>query len=333
MGNGVRLSSYQSTPLYNIKAVVQATGISSSTLRAWERRYHVCEPQRTESGYRLYSDRDIAIIRWLKAQVDAGMAISQAVTWLEKLGDEADGLAKVILPTRQESAIQAQPLVEIRPPNGHESTRLTNQLLQALVSYNEAEADKILTQAFALYSLEYIGDHVLTPVLVEVGERWHRGELSVTSEHFASNFLVQRLAGILHSLGNLTRGPLIWVACPRSEQHDIGAILLTIYLRRAGYQARFVGKDIPTEDFVNAVAREQPKLVLLSAMQTSAVDEMEKLSAELASLHPFRPIVGYGGRIFREEPPLRNQIRGQYMGDTAVDAVKHTTDLLGKTAT
>ena len=85
VNTNIRLSDYATTPLYNIKAVVQATGISPSTLRAWERRYHMCSPQRSESGYRLYSDRDVAIIRWLKSQVDAGMAISQAVAWLDSL--------------------------------------------------------------------------------------------------------------------------------------------------------------------------------------------------------------------------------------------------------
>ena len=87
----IRLNEYSTAPLYNIKAVVQSTSISPSTLRAWERRYNMCKPQRSESGYRLYSDRDVAVIRWLKAQVDAGMSISQAVAWLQSLTEEQGG--------------------------------------------------------------------------------------------------------------------------------------------------------------------------------------------------------------------------------------------------
>ena len=94
----IRLNDFATTPLYNIKAVVQATNISPSTLRAWERRYNMCQPQRSDSGYRLYSDRDIAIIRWLKAQVDAGMSISQAVAWLQTLIDESPNGQTVALP-------------------------------------------------------------------------------------------------------------------------------------------------------------------------------------------------------------------------------------------
>ncbi len=69
-------------PVYNMKAVVEATGISAATLRAWERRYGAFSPGRTESGYRLYSARDIAVLRWLKGRVDEGMSISQAISLL-----------------------------------------------------------------------------------------------------------------------------------------------------------------------------------------------------------------------------------------------------------
>src|SRR5438045_9140342 len=74
------LQHYSNAPLFNTKAVVQQTGITAPTLRAWERRYAILSPERAQNAYRLYSERDIAIIRWLKERVDAGMSISQAVS-------------------------------------------------------------------------------------------------------------------------------------------------------------------------------------------------------------------------------------------------------------
>ena len=73
------LERYSDVPIFNMKAMVQQTGIAAPTLRAWERRYTILSPERTQNDYRLYSERDIAIIRWLKERVDAGMSISQAV--------------------------------------------------------------------------------------------------------------------------------------------------------------------------------------------------------------------------------------------------------------
>src|ERR1700676_3973368 len=71
---------YSDIPMFNTKAVVQQTGVPAPTLRAWERRYTLLSPERAANNdYRLYSERDIIIIRWLKEHVDAGMSISQAI--------------------------------------------------------------------------------------------------------------------------------------------------------------------------------------------------------------------------------------------------------------
>ena len=53
------------TPTYNLKAVVQETGLKPDTLRAWERRYGIPEPDRTGGGHRLYSQHDINTLKWL----------------------------------------------------------------------------------------------------------------------------------------------------------------------------------------------------------------------------------------------------------------------------
>jgi len=140
VSTGLRLGDYAITPLYNIKAVVQATGISPSTLRAWERRYNIARPQRSDSGYRLYAERDVAVIRWLKAQVDAGMSISQAVSWLGNIVTDADGMEQAILPTAGSGAPLHDPLGTL-PSTHREPVRdfdtLQQELMQALINYDE----------------------------------------------------------------------------------------------------------------------------------------------------------------------------------------------------
>ena len=82
------LEQYADAPLFNTKAVVQQTGIAAPTLRAWERRYTILSPGRAQNAYRLYSERDIALIRWLKERLDAGMSISQAIALFHHLEEE-----------------------------------------------------------------------------------------------------------------------------------------------------------------------------------------------------------------------------------------------------
>ncbi len=327
MSDNVRLQECLAVPLYNIKAVEQSTGISASTLRAWERRYHVCQPQRSDSGYRLYTERDIAIIRWLKAQVDAGMSISQATAWLENLMERAGSLAQVILPGNREVA--AEP---VAPATHRMMLRdyavLQAELLQALLAFEERTAEQVLGEAFALYPMELVGEHLIAPVLVEIGERWHRGEVSSTSEHYASTLLQHRLAAILRTAPNSNNKPLIWVACAPGEEHEIGTLLLTIYLRRAGYQVQYLGKNIMPADLISDIVYYEPALILLSATTQETASQLQTLLQALAELTPFRPIMGYGGRIFQQQPALRDEINGIYMGDSAYEAVANTAEVL-----
>lgn len=324
----IRLNEYSTTPLYNIKAVVQSTNISPSTLRAWERRYNMCQPQRSESGYRLYSDRDVAIIRWLKAQVDAGMSISQAVSWLQSIMEESPSDDQAALPDRSNRNAEVQPTVAPSRLDLENFTSLQDRLLYALLNYEEDEAEAALAHAFALYPVEHVGEHVIMRVLIEIGERWHRGELSITREHYATNYLVQRLAAILRTVPNATDKPLIWVGCAPGELHEIGAMLLSIYLRRAGYTVRYLGQNLPLDDLVAETQLVKPDMVLFSATTIDAAVNLGPLCEMLANIEPPRPIIGYGGRAFNLRPELRDGIAGIYLGETAAEAVEGIDDLL-----
>ena len=246
----VLLEEHSTVPQFNIKAVVQATNISSSTLRAWERRYKMCTPQRSESGYRLYSEQDIAIIRWLKLQVDSGMAISQAVAWLDRVVDEAGGRDQAILPgSGSRNPTELTGLFPVHPERDpvRSVDRLKYDLLQALITYQERWAEDLLAEAFSLYPTELVVEDLIVPVFVNIGQRWHDGELSTTTEHFASNYLIQRLVALLRVGRGAMTGPAIWIGSAPGEHHGIGALLLSIFLRRAGHHIHYLGSGLIVE--------------------------------------------------------------------------------------
>jgi len=76
---------YSEEPKFTIKTVFAQTGIRPVTLRAWERRYEVLNPHRSDNRYRLYSERDVAILRWIKSRVDNDISISSAVQELRAM--------------------------------------------------------------------------------------------------------------------------------------------------------------------------------------------------------------------------------------------------------
>ncbi|MEJ5197847.1 MAG: MerR family transcriptional regulator, partial [Anaerolineae bacterium] len=159
-----RFGEYDDTPIFTIKTVVQQTGITPATLRAWERRYNVLSPGRSEGGYRLYSERDIAILKWLKQQTDSGVSISSAITLLERRRRADERATKP----------PAQAGSSARTDGSRAAGALAQDLLAALLAFQEARAAAILTEAFAIYSIEDVAEEVIAPALVEIGERWHR---------------------------------------------------------------------------------------------------------------------------------------------------------------
>jgi methanogenic corrinoid protein MtbC1 len=123
---------------------------------------------------------------------------------------------------------------------------------------------------------------------------------------------------------------LLWVGCAPSELHEVGALLLGIYLRRAGYRVHYLGQNLPVEDFAAEVHRRQPAMILFSASTLSAAEELGRLTAHLTGSGRTTPLIGYGGQIFNRRPDLRSAIAGVYMGATAQEAVAHINDLLAE---
>ena len=103
------MSSLDDLPIFNLRAVVQETGIKSDTLRAWERRYGLPQPERTSGGHRLYSRRDIEILKWLIARQETGLSISKAVDlWRQLESNGEDPLADL-----RENAMAPHPVTSL----------------------------------------------------------------------------------------------------------------------------------------------------------------------------------------------------------------------------
>lgn len=298
-------------PIYNIKAVAEATGLPPTTLRAWERRYGALAPSRTGSGYRLYSERDIAVLRWLKARVDEGLNISQAIALL------AHEQART-------SAVASEPRSERL--RGLGKTR--EALAAALLEFDEARADEILEEAFAAFGVEEVLERVVGPALIQVGEKWHRGQVSVAGEHFASNYLRRKLESIINASPRRDEGPLLMLACAPDDWHELGLLLVYLFLRRRGYNVLYLGQNVPVAHFIREIRRLRPALVMVSATTRESVPGLIELARAIEGLDAPRPEFGYGGAIFNAEPSLRAEVPGIFLGETARAAVDNVGKVL-----
>lgn len=302
------LAELSDGPVYNTAAVVQRTGVGATTIRAWERRYGYPKPQRDVGGQRLYSERDIQAIVWLADQTTRGVSISRAVNMLRS------GYADL------------EPL-ERGQPRAHTAARsfevLRGELGRTLLGFDASGAETILAEAFALYSVEDVCLHVLEPLLVDVGDRWHAGEISVGEEHYVTSFVRSRLFALLNAYQpSDSVAALAFTACAPDEWHEVGILLVSVFLARRGFEVRYLGPNLPVEGLAAVAAQHHPTIVVVSAQNRATVRGLRRLPQLLREGPPPHPQLAFGGQAFNAHPKLRDALDGTYVGPDAATSAE-----------
>jgi DNA-binding transcriptional MerR regulator len=246
-----------------IGELAKRTGVSPELLRAWEQRYGLLQPTRTEGGFRLYSAADEARVQRMQSLVSGGLAAAQAARLVLSGGEPAPPTVSASATTLEDAAAN---------------------LTASLDRLDEQAANTALDRLFSVYTIETVLQDVLLPYLHRLGERWEAGEVSVAQEHFASNLLRGRLLGLAQGWGQ-GQGPGAILACVPGEQHELGLLAFGVALRRRGWRITYLGTNSP----IGAVADIVPSLaptvvVLLSVTPERFLDharEIEKLANQV----------------------------------------------------
>lgn len=309
------LADLPDVPRFRIASVCTQTGIQSVTLRAWERRYNFIKPRRSRSNYRLYSERDVALLRWVKQQVDEGMPIGQLAAEVRE---------------RQRTGLWPDlPVAALKPAKVGPPEVWAARLYAALTSHAERAARQILAEAEAAFDIATICTEILAPCLVRIGAAWERGELRIATEHFASTLVRGRLLSLFQSLPARRGAARILVGTAPGELHDIGSLMFAVLLRRDGHQVEFLGPDVPLDDLVAYARETHPSLICLAANDPATAQSLRRLNEGLAGLRP-RPRFGFGGAAFVREPALQTTIPGTFLGETVLQARVTVRKLVGR---
>ena len=229
-------------------------GVKPELLRAWEHRYDLVRPERTEGGLRLYSEDDERRVRLMRQHLAAGLSASEAAR-LAKLDDSS-----------------------ARPANLSELSRELERSFDAL---DEPAAQAALDRLFESFSLEPALAEVILPFLRRMGERWAGAELTVAEEHFASNVVGGRLRALARGWGRGV-GPRAILACPPGEHHELGLLCFGLLLRDHGWRITYLGAATPPEDIAAALAELSPAVVVLAAVTAQPFAESAEAIRVLA---------------------------------------------------
>lgn len=250
-----------SEELLRIGELAKRTDVSTDVLRAWERRYGVLQPQRSQGGFRLYDEGDAERVRAMRAHIAAGLAPAEAARLvlsgaMAQYGDE-----------RQSSAAGRG-----------------DALAHALDRFDEAGAQRAFDTLTATLSPETVLRDVVLPHLRELGERWQRGDASIAQEHFASSVLRGRLLGLARGW-DAGAGPRALLCCPPGERHDLGLVCFGLALRNRGWRITLLGSDTPAAEIASLADMLAPRATVVAAMRPEPLAGIAVELADMATRH------------------------------------------------
>lgn len=318
--------------MYTIKRAAERLGIAPATLRAWERRYGIVAPARSEGRYRLYGEDDLAALRAMASLVDQGMPPSQAAEQVrerlskgEPLPLEGDGVEgadsgaadadppeRTAGPARKgagttgagDAAYGSDPFAAGLPGAGrlHPRPALILQepgaLLTAAGTLDSHWLEETLDAAFAGASFERVVDQWLVPGLQLVGDAWADRRLDVAEEHFVSAGVMRRLSAAFDAAGQARHGTHVVIGLVPGASHEIPTLAFATMLRRSGLRVTYLGADVPVQSWVEAVRRVRPHAVVLGAPMPGDAEAADRIVATLDAAEPDVPVYvgGHGAQ-------------------------------------
>jgi DNA-binding transcriptional MerR regulator len=252
---------------HRIHRVAKLTGLSRAVIRVWERRYGLVRPLRSANRYREYTDEDIALLRFLKEELDRGQTIG--ILALEGQDALLERMRLTSLPKKE----------ELTP---HKN--LLDELVSCLCPLDKLRFEQKLNGAVAVIPFDEAVQRILLPLQLRVGELWHEDRLSIAVEHYVTKVLQQKLFSVMNQLPVNEFGPRVLIACPEGEFHELGAQAVAYLAAARGCHIYYLGSNLPLTDLQTFCESITPDLVLLSLTERRSEEMARRL------LHQLQPI-------------------------------------------
>jgi len=295
------MKNKQENGLYSIGAISSMTGVNAVTLRAWERRYGLIQPQRTETGHRLYSDKDLEAIQEVLSLLDQGISISRIKNALETTSDSK----------------------EARPSHW---VTYSKDLQTGVNNFDEQVLNQVYNEAMSLYPVDVVTRELIIPFMKKLGQRWEKVSTGIAEEHFFTSFMRNKLGARFHHRNQQNSGPQIIAACLPGETHEFGLLLLSLALHARNYRIIMLGADIPIEQLSEVRYRTIASGLVLSG--ATKIKE-EKTFQQLTELvNEIDVPVCIGGVVSDEMKNEINATGAHAVGSELIEGLNKITQLI-----
>lgn len=214
---------------FSIKDLENISGIKAHTIRIWEKRYKLLEPERTETNIRHYG------LRSLQKLLN--------VAFLNSNGIKISKIAKL---SNEEVSAHVREIAS----RGNIEHHAINAFKMSMFHFDQVLFYKTYMNLLERYTFREIFYDIFIPLLNEMGLLWQTNTISPAHEHFISVHIKQKILLNIEKLQSLEPKPAtrtFVLFLPENEIHDIGLLFVNYELRSRGYHTIFLGESIPME--------------------------------------------------------------------------------------
>jgi DNA-binding transcriptional MerR regulator/methylmalonyl-CoA mutase cobalamin-binding subunit len=273
---------------YSINDLERLTGIKAHTLRIWEKRYGLCDPDRSNGNIRKYNDQDLRYLLSVSILNKRGFKIS-----------EIAGLREEELKEKLGAQI-----------NGNQSDHRIEEMILAMLSMDEASFRHVLGAAMVDLGLEDTFSQLIQPFFDRIGIMWLAGSINPAQEHFVSNIIRQKLIVAINSLSPepIDHKKTFLLFLPENEQHEMGLLLYTYIIKKEGHKVIYLGQSTPLECVKNVMETQKADIMVSAITASLSEDDLKDYLLHLRNAFPGTPLLLGGYQVMNNHLPwLENQ--------------------------
>jgi DNA-binding transcriptional MerR regulator len=249
---------------YSIKDLEQLSGIKAHTIRMWEQRYGIVEPQRTDTNIRYYDDQQLKHLLNIALLSKHGYKISK----ISKLNPEQFNAA---IERLYEQTLLHETDVELDLD--------ANDLMVSMIDMDEDKFHRIYENSVKNNGFEKTITGLIYPFLEKVGILWSIGQINPAQEHFMSCLIRQKIISGIDRLPAPKEGKKFLLFLPEGEHHEIGLLMAHYLLKKKGARVYFMGQNLPSKDIRQSIQTVQPHAVLTFFVDPAVINNAANVIA------------------------------------------------------
>jgi MerR family transcriptional regulator, light-induced transcriptional regulator len=231
---------------YSIKDLERLSGIKAHTIRIWEKRFGLIEPERSDTNIRHYCDSDLKKLLNISILNRNGLKISKIA---QLNNGEILGLVNKLTENTKDTDSQFE------------------SLYLSMIDMDEDLFEKILTRAIIQMGFEKMYIQLLYPFFRRMGIMWQTGTISPAQEHFISNLIRQKCLVAIDSIvpADYSNSKTFILFLPEKELHELGLLFMYYILKKRGHKVVYLGAMMPMDSLV-AIEKLKPADFLLTSI-------------------------------------------------------------------